>query len=358
MQTTSCQGLRSSLAATLLLAAAALTPAYGQPPGAPGPPGGGPAARTVTVDCDRGDTVAAALATPAQELTVLIHGVCHEDVVVARDRVTLRGRDPATDGLRGVSASAEPPNAVVRIEGAHQIRLERLSIADGARNGVEVLGSQAITVEGCVIRDHGRDGLQVVDNSFATVTGTEIRDNARAGVTGWDTGLLSCTGCVVTGNRLAVISVYASGLGFEASTLDATQSGVLAANGGQVLLRAGTTVAGPSWALGADSNGSISAFDTTLDGNLFAENASHVRLERVTQPSAPSAFGAVTGNSTLQAIDSSLVNPLLVSSFSNLVLDGTTSGGPIVCEQGGDAWCSDPALVTGGTSGCGLCVAP
>jgi hypothetical protein len=48
---------------------------------------------TVRVDCVKGDSINAALLTntKAQRLTIDISGMCHENVVVTRDRVTLHG---------------------------------------------------------------------------------------------------------------------------------------------------------------------------------------------------------------------------------------------------------------------------
>ena len=53
--------------------------------------------KTVAVDCAAGDSIAKALEQPGDPLTIDIRGFCDEDVVLSRDRVTLRGSDPDLD---------------------------------------------------------------------------------------------------------------------------------------------------------------------------------------------------------------------------------------------------------------------
>ncbi len=53
----------------------------------------------VRVDCGKGQSINRALAAKAEELTIEIRGLCHESVIVSRDRVTLRGSDADVAGI-------------------------------------------------------------------------------------------------------------------------------------------------------------------------------------------------------------------------------------------------------------------
>lgn len=60
--------------------------------------------KTVTVDCSKGQSINAALDDKSEELVVEVEGFCHEKVVIRRSGVTLRGSDPALDGIVGPAA--------------------------------------------------------------------------------------------------------------------------------------------------------------------------------------------------------------------------------------------------------------
>jgi hypothetical protein len=53
--------------------------------------GSAPGVKTIRVDCNRGDSINQALADKADGLIIEVQGTCQEDVVVARDDVTLLG---------------------------------------------------------------------------------------------------------------------------------------------------------------------------------------------------------------------------------------------------------------------------
>src|SRR6185503_4060518 len=84
---------------------------------------------TVKVDCAKGDTINAALASnpKVQRLTIEISGMCHENVVVTRDRVTLRGSDPAHDGIQAAE-NTEFTDAALWVRAAALFTVENLTL--------------------------------------------------------------------------------------------------------------------------------------------------------------------------------------------------------------------------------------
>ena len=74
---------------------------------------------TETVDCSKGDSITTAIERnpDAESVLVEIRGVCTEAVVIRRDNVTLRGADPAMDGVRGLGIPPTPTGdeATIRV---------------------------------------------------------------------------------------------------------------------------------------------------------------------------------------------------------------------------------------------------
>ena len=87
---------------------------------------------TVKVNCAKGESVNKALTQfeTARSLTVEISGLCVENVLVTRDRVTLRGCDPATDGIEA-EVNDDRADVAVWVRGAQLVTLERLKLTGG-----------------------------------------------------------------------------------------------------------------------------------------------------------------------------------------------------------------------------------
>lgn len=147
----------------------------------PAPPG--PAILTVQVDCSSEDRLERALAQPAQELVVELSGTCVGDLLIQRDRVTLRGVTPDAT----LAGDASNPAPAVTIRGSQVVRLEDLSIqgdlfgvrlhqgASATFSGVELSGSQII---GVLIEENSS---LVASNFSATgvgVFGTAVFDSS------------------------------------------------------------------------------------------------------------------------------------------------------------------------------------
>lgn len=181
---------------------------------AQGPPGGGapgnpptpvPAVLTVQVDCDAGETIAAALTQRADELTVEITGSCPENVLIRRDRTRLLGVAPGAE-IVGDGTAILTQAGVVTVQGASNVtladltirggnrgitlrdgghaRLERLTVRDNTLDGVFLSGSRA-WVEELAILDNGQDGLAAWGSSTVvpSFTGTTVfRRNGRVGL--------------------------------------------------------------------------------------------------------------------------------------------------------------------------------
>lgn len=284
--------------------------------------------KTVRVDCTKGDSINAALQDKAEELIVEIKGMCHEDVRIGRSFVTLRGTDLGTDGIVGSSpAEPDPPGlrlAVVQITRADSVRLENLLIT-GGRHGI--------------FASHG-ETTQIVN--------CRVADFDRTGIISWIGSHVFCTGCTVEGDGWAVLSADGD-IHFDASTLRGERG---ATNWRGYLELNDTSVEAVRWGLVVGSFGEIIQSGGTLQGSIYAERKSIIRLEEVSQTASPFA-NFIVEDSTLQARGSTLIGTTFLYDFSNGSIWDESTLGDLVCETGADLSCD--GTETKASSSCGLC---
>jgi parallel beta-helix repeat protein len=137
----------------------------------------------VTVDCDAGGSIRAALDRVKPGDMVLVSGTCNENVVVAAElqRITLDGQ-----GKAAIKAPS-PASATVAVTG-REIAIKGFTIT-GGRNGINVLRGASVLIEGNTIADTGAArqpgsglGINVAQHSFATIVKNTITNNPRAGI--------------------------------------------------------------------------------------------------------------------------------------------------------------------------------
>lgn len=192
-------------AATLLAAIMALylTPPLHAQVGPPGDvPRGGPpvpATLTVSVDCDAGESLASALTTRADELTVELSGTCVEDVTIRRDRLTVRGATPGT-AVVGVSDAGTPQPAIA-IEGASRVRLADFTIRDSDTRGLLVRDGASVELERMTLTRNASSGITVQDGSFARLLDVTATSNDFVGIAAWGNSSLRLGGNIVTSSN-------------------------------------------------------------------------------------------------------------------------------------------------------------
>lgn len=153
--------------------------------------------QTVTVDCNRGETVAKALSQGNEHkpLVVVVKGGCNESVNVSRNDVTLRGEsggaingpDPEVDTLTVSAAGVTIEdlsigggrNGITGF-GAARLIVRRATVQSG-RNGIVYAGSSSGIIDNCTVQSNGRDGVSV-ESASATIINSTISSNARNGV--------------------------------------------------------------------------------------------------------------------------------------------------------------------------------
>jgi Periplasmic copper-binding protein (NosD)/Right handed beta helix region len=138
-------------------------------------PGRGVAA-TLTVNCDAGGKVQAAVDAAHPGDTIQISGACYENVRFNDEvsRITLDGNGLAT--IHGVSSTVN----TITIRG-RGITITGFTIT-GGRNGVGVLMGGSATIQGNTIQETAENGINVAQHSYARIIGNTIQLNPDAGI--------------------------------------------------------------------------------------------------------------------------------------------------------------------------------
>jgi hypothetical protein len=106
---------------------------------------------TIGVNCAKGGSINNALKLKADPLTIEIRGECHEDVVISRNNVTLRGIDP---GATVVAAS----NQAIRIDRASRVTLENLTVTGSTKPALPGAGIFLFHSSGIVLSNVKAEG--------------------------------------------------------------------------------------------------------------------------------------------------------------------------------------------------------
>jgi hypothetical protein len=149
----------------------------------------------VSVDCSKGQSINAALAGNADDLEVQFSGTCAEDVLIVRDRVTLRGvgTAPKITGQPGVPFADRQPGVSVR--GADNVSLLDFEVTDSDSRGIEARGSSKMTVTN-VTATGNRTGLLLIEQSSAFVSNSTFDGNTGDGIGVWENSALTIEGAI------------------------------------------------------------------------------------------------------------------------------------------------------------------
>ena len=174
--------------------------------------------QTFTVNCSRGQTIAKALelGDARKPLVLIIRGLCKENVVINRDRVTLQGDPPRVATVQAVN----PKDHTIAVM-ATWIRIEGLTVSGGS-NGIWTSGASQLVVADSVIQNAGLNGIHLT-YSYGRIGRTTIQNNGINGL------MLYAAQAAVMNSELSVNA--GSGIKLDGnSTLDIS-GGTISANG-------------------------------------------------------------------------------------------------------------------------------
>lgn len=307
----------------------------------------GPRTRTVDVDCDAGKTIEQALKKRAVELEVVFTGLCDEDVLIERDRTTLR-----SDGSGVIDGT-------VTVEGASNVVLEDFSAVNG--RGVRVANGASAAISRVQSTDTAASfgiGFSAAFSSSAVLTDVEASDNFFAGIAATSNSFVrllgtvsvsgsSSTGIFVSGsseidsranpltvddNAFAGLFVQSSGTAFF-STVDSIDNGSFGARavvGASLIINSGT-VSGSAYGVYLDNGSSAELSDLTVsDGGVSVIDNSSLRA----------------GNLTIAGPDPDFGYSLVIQA-SHLLTFGGSVDNSIYLAEAGQANFAVPPAVTG-----------
>ncbi len=304
-----------------------------------------PLEATVLVNCDAGDKIADALATPALNLIIEISGFCAEDFEINRTNLTLRGADPTVDGI-----SPDPDGLkrqALTLRNVSIINIENLKLS-GAFAGIGINDSFGVFLLNCHLENNEfagaivgtasgsvlfRDTVVSALNPIPQPNGSPAR--IRRGIWVTNGSSATCDNCTITEYR----------------------ESLLVTNGGQLSVFGGSFTA-TRGALDMSNNASAFILNATLDGRIRMFNHSVAELDNtaqiITLSSRENEFRH--GSSVIANNGTSLFGDVTIGEFSTLTLrNPSIVTGALDCQTGGDAFCDVPANVAE-SSNCGQCV--
>jgi hypothetical protein len=327
-----------------------------------------PPTLTVNVDCGSGDTVAEALAQPADQLTIEISGICTENVVVSRNHVTLRGTDPLADGIHAEDGVSFPTPYALEVDGVQRatMRIRNLQLAGAPGSYPLGVYHSRVNVKNCRLQNGSHFGAWLSD-SLALFTDTVITGNADGGVN-FGGGYFRCTRCTIENNGEGGWGIR-SFPGGEFDLIDSTVEGYRAVymQGGALRVTGSSSIEGipgadgEGLAIEATENATIKLNGASVTGPMNVV-LSDLILDEATTHSIPVEFmedNEVSGNRGIYVAGAStLAGNLGLSALAKGFFEsGTSLAGNLECVGGSDAWCEDSSVISG-TSNCAQCVKP
>jgi len=136
-------------------------------------------AATVSVDCEAGNTVMAALGNVKPGDTVLVSGTCNEQVSFAPEmvRITLDGQKKTTIQHPGKGA---PSPHTVFIQGKG-ITIKGITVVGGL-DGIHLSGPASAELDGNVVVKAARAGIHIDKGSVVRVLNTTVQQSGAMGI--------------------------------------------------------------------------------------------------------------------------------------------------------------------------------
>lgn len=165
-------------------------------------PAARPAAMTVVVNCNNGESIQAAVDTNPAPVEIQISGICVENVLIRDKDVSLRGtQKPSLDGIRSV----DPSFPALTVRGSVIAEISDLSFSNSAGTGLAIRGGATMTVNNCLFENNGTLGLRVDSGAFVRANDSTFTGNANSNTNTSDAQFF-CVACDINGGGPAAVS--------------------------------------------------------------------------------------------------------------------------------------------------------
>jgi hypothetical protein len=329
---------------------------------------------TVRVKCNNGQKINQALKhrPNADNLIIEIEGMCNENVMVTRDRVTLKGTDPASDGIQAVS-NTTPIDVALWVRGAHQVSVENLKLTGGFAG---LLASEVSTpfllMKNCRLEGNTNYGVQL-ESALLQAENSVFSDNGFINAGVFLSSRFGCNGCTLAnpgggigGTTKTNLLLFQGSIGVISNSTF-TDGGINANGASAFITDSSVDGNAPNASLSA-SQGAVNLTRVQVGGPLRFVQSSNALLSGVTQTRSETpnlvddnsytkignAAPATGGGPSIPSV----VFGFNLSNFSTSSLLGTSQiNGNVTCSAGANKFCANPANVSGAST-CGLCPKP
>jgi hypothetical protein len=154
-------------------------------------------AAEISVDCDAGQSLAAALGQAIPGDTIHVRGTCRETVTIRSDGLTIDGGGEAA--LEAASSAED----VVTIPGARGITMKRLTVRNG-REGILATDGATLVLEGVTVERNRSHGVEFL-GALGDLRQVRSRENGRAGVIAARNSQLDLTDATLTENLTGLV---------------------------------------------------------------------------------------------------------------------------------------------------------
>jgi len=136
-------------------------------------------AATIAVDCDAGNTIAAALASVKPGDTVLVSGTCREHVNIAPEitRITLDGQKKTTIQYPGGQQTS--PHALYNR--GKEITIKGFTVT-GGQDGIHLSGPASAVIDGNLVTKNSGRGIHIDKGSIARILNTTVEGSGGIGI--------------------------------------------------------------------------------------------------------------------------------------------------------------------------------
>ena len=137
-------------------------------------------AATLSVDCDAGNTIMAALANVKTGDTILVSGTCKEQVSIASEfvRITLDGQKKTTIQYPGGTAAS--PHAF--FNRGKDITIKGFTVTGGQQDGIHLSGPASAVIDGNVVVKNSGRGIHIDKGSVARIVNTTVEQSGGIGI--------------------------------------------------------------------------------------------------------------------------------------------------------------------------------
>lgn len=225
----------------------------------------------IDVDCDLGDSLAAAVEAANPGDTIHVSGTCNENVTIRTDDLTLNGQDTAIvdGGGSGI---------VVTVDGARNLAMADLTIRNGS-GGILVVNDATLAVTDLIVTGSRSHGIEVI-HSTIHATRLTSEQNGRVGLIVNRNSLAEVTDASLRFN-LSGLVVYSNAVVRFFGTNDMSHStgqGMTAGLGGAIFSIGPTLLMNNNGAEGlfVSQQGNVQAIGGVLEANRNASDGIRV----------------------------------------------------------------------------------